>query len=55
MKGYYVIDKNGLFTDSSPYRYRESAETEAREIHGNDYINFIEWHLTDVFDENYPH
>ncbi len=49
--GYYAIDKDGTFTDSSPYEYRESAIHEAKEIHGNkfDYKLHLEEHITDAF------
>jgi hypothetical protein len=44
--------KQGLFTESSPYRDSGSAISEAKEIHGKDFDpeKHVEMHLTDVFD-----
>lgn len=52
MTGYYTIDKEGLFTESSPYRYNQEAVSEAKEIHGDNFdINkHVEIYQTDAFD-----
>ena len=49
--GWYAIDKDGGFTDSSPYHHQESAVHEAKKIHGKkfDYEKHIESHFTDAF------
>ena len=50
-RGWYALDKDGMFTDSSPYRYKESAIHEAKSIHGEkfDYEKHLESHITDAF------
>jgi hypothetical protein len=47
--GYYALDKDEMFTENSPYRYKEDAIAEAKEIHGDsfDHKKHIEEHITD--------